>query len=58
MKPYGNSRRDNLTCRYGCCTFGTVKARHLKHSNVAKACIRRARKCARREAVVATKEVE
>lgn len=52
MKPYGNSRRDNLTCRYGCCTFGTVKTRH--RPTVAKAYIRRARKCARREATKVT----
>lgn len=46
MRPYGNTRKDNLTCKYGCCTSGTVKTQHRK---VAKATIRAARKRARRE---------
>lgn len=45
MKPYGNSRAQNLTCRYGCCTHGTVKT---GHRGVAPANIRRGRKAARR----------
>lgn len=45
MKPYGNTRRDNLTCVYGCCTSGKVKTKRL---SVAKACLRAARKRARR----------
>lgn len=44
MKPYGNSRKDNLTCAYGCCTYGTVKTRH---HGVALATLRSARKRAR-----------
>lgn len=45
MKPYGNSRKDNETCDYGCCTTGKKKTRHRR---VAKAVLRAARKRARR----------
>jgi len=46
MKPYGNTPSENQTCRYGCCTLGTIKTRH--RPNVDKQHIRRSRKRARR----------
>lgn len=46
MHPYGNTRRDNLTCAYGCCTSGKVKTR--RRTKVSKAYIRASRKRARR----------
>lgn len=46
MKPYGNTPYQNQTCRYGCCTAGTVKT---KHRLVAVALLRRSRKAARRQ---------
>lgn len=46
MKPYGNSKTENLTCDWGCCSYRTVKTGHWPF--VAKEYIRRARKRARR----------
>lgn len=47
MKPYGNKRKENQTCRYGCCTLRTVKTRRSPH--VRSEVIRRSRKRARAE---------
>ena len=47
MHPYGNNRKDNETCDYGCCTTGKKKTRHRR---VHKATLRAARKRARRQA--------
>ena len=30
MKPYGSRRRDNLTCRYGCCTTGRTCRKYVR----------------------------
>jgi len=48
MKPYGNTRYENLVCAYGCCSGGCVHKGTLGY-RVPKAVRRRARKRARRE---------
>jgi hypothetical protein len=53
MKPYGNTRRQNLTCQYGCCTSGTVRTRCR---GVQPEMRRRSRKAARQAAKNLTKE--
>lgn len=32
MKPYGHSRRDKLTCKYGCCGFKSMKGRSFQEA--------------------------
>lgn len=44
MKPYGNVRRDMLTCRYGCCTTS-----YHKKSGDASLYIKARRKTARQK---------
>jgi hypothetical protein len=46
MKPYGNTRYENLVCAYGCCSGGCVHKGTLGY-RVPKAVRRRARKRAR-----------
>lgn len=48
MRPYGYSRKDSLSCSYGCC--GLVVVRTHRSPRTRKACDRAARKRARREA--------
>lgn len=31
MKAYGHSRRDMLTCAYGCCTTSSGKKKNCRH---------------------------
>ncbi len=45
MKPYGNKRCENASCRAGCCTFGTVKTN--SYHRPSKALLRRGKKRAR-----------
>lgn len=47
MKPYGNTRYENLTCAYGCCSCGCVH-KGTRGYRVAIALRRRSRKRARR----------
>jgi hypothetical protein len=48
MKPYGNTRKENLTCKYGCCGVG--RRRRTRHIRVPKAVKRASRKRARQAA--------
>lgn len=50
MKPYGNTRAENQTCKYGCCSHGTLHKVPGTHVRVIPAAYRRSRKRARREA--------
>lgn len=47
MKPYGNSRRDNISCSYGCCV-SKYKKRAGSHSRIV--VVKRGRHKARQEA--------
>jgi hypothetical protein len=58
MKPYGNSRIQNRACRYGCCSFGTVKCGRNGIKIVLKSYIRRSRKAARRLNKSICKEID
>jgi hypothetical protein len=49
MKPYGNKRTENITCKYGCCSRGTIH-KGTGH-RVSKALLRRSRKRARQQGV-------
>ena len=49
MKPYGNDRKDNGNCEYGCCPTKYVKANFHRPGNVCSRAFRRGRKKARRE---------
>lgn len=50
MKPYGNSRSDNLNCDWGCCPTKYVKAHFHHPERDIKEAIKRGRKKARQEA--------
>jgi hypothetical protein len=57
MKPYGNKRRDSLTCGHGCC--GTGKTRKERPGlKVAPGYAKAARKRARAEAKAAARASE
>lgn len=47
MKPYGNKRTENISCKYGCCSRGTLRIGGRK---VHVAFLRRSRKRARQQA--------
>lgn len=47
MKPYGNNRRDNAMCAYGCCSGCRVRSRYTTPTHAVR---RVRRKTARQEA--------
>lgn len=51
MKPYGNSRRDNAICQWGCCHGRFVRGSHYSHYSPSPKIRRRSKRRARQEGV-------